>query len=107
MFKTLPCRLGLHLDVTTGGGAHFGDDLLTCNVCGRNKYPETFWSVAKAVVPVVWWSVLIVALVLAQWPTALTGDLILADWTIVFKVPNFYGLSLLGTWFTLTVWSCN
>lgn len=31
-----------HKHILQGGGAHFGDDLLTCRECGLQKYPEVF-----------------------------------------------------------------
>lgn len=36
------CWFGIHWRVKEGGGAHFGDDLLTCDHCHRSKYPEAF-----------------------------------------------------------------
>lgn len=32
----LPC------DIQEGGGAHYGDDLRTCKICGMEKYSESF-----------------------------------------------------------------
>lgn len=40
--KKLLCKLNIHWTVFEGGGGHFGDDLLTCDYCTQEKYPEVF-----------------------------------------------------------------
>lgn len=42
MIKLILCWFGIHWQVKIGGGAHFGDDLITCDFCHKSKYPEVF-----------------------------------------------------------------